>query len=264
LTIIPHIPPHPSRSSHFVGQAVPSHAASTSISSTELPPEDTASAPAHFTPPPRSILSQMAAHQPRQDASSSSLRRHPQPPTAQKKRQDLDDRHRALSKKALSENDAMVYLDGPQVYTCGNCRTHLTSHDDIISKSFHGRHGELLSPLENPNPLTPSQAGARRPRGSGMSPSSPAPRSLSLPSPPKVFSTDPHIRFFARTPPPPLPTPPQKNIRRTGVPLRPVRQHLHRPRRGPNPHHRPAHRLGHILQALSHPRRMDVREGLRE
>ena len=40
------------------------------------------------------------------------------------------------------ENDAMVYLDGPQVYTCGNCRTHLTSHDDIISKSFHGRHGK--------------------------------------------------------------------------------------------------------------------------
>lgn len=40
------------------------------------------------------------------------------------------------------ENDAMVYLDGPQVYTCGNCRTHLTSHDDIISKSFHGRRGK--------------------------------------------------------------------------------------------------------------------------
>lgn len=35
----------------------------------------------------------------------------------------------------------MVYLEGPQVYTCGNCRTHLTSHDDILSKSFHGRHG---------------------------------------------------------------------------------------------------------------------------
>mmetsp|Transcript_23675 Transcript_23675/g.40418 ORF Transcript_23675/g.40418 Transcript_23675/m.40418 type:complete len:307 (+) Transcript_23675:257-1177(+) len=52
-----------------------------------------------------------------------------------------DVHNRALSKKALMENDAMVYLDGPQVYTCGNCRTHLTSHDDIISKSFHGRHG---------------------------------------------------------------------------------------------------------------------------
>lgn len=35
------------------------------------------------------------------------------------------------------------HLDGPQVYTCGNCRTHLTSHDDIISKSFHGRHGKF-------------------------------------------------------------------------------------------------------------------------
>jgi hypothetical protein len=45
------------------------------------------------------------------------------------------------SRKALFENDAMVYLDGPQVYTCMNCRTHLTSHDDIISKSFHGRNG---------------------------------------------------------------------------------------------------------------------------
>ena len=49
--------------------------------------------------------------------------------------------NRALCKKAQMENDAMVYLDGPQIYTCGQCRTHLTSHDDIISKSFHGRHG---------------------------------------------------------------------------------------------------------------------------
>ena len=45
------------------------------------------------------------------------------------------------SKRALQENDSMCYLDGPQVYTCANCRTHLTSHDDIISKSFHGRNG---------------------------------------------------------------------------------------------------------------------------
>ena len=60
-----------------------------------------------------------------------------------RKQQLAQDMHnRALSKKALQENDALVYLDGPQVYTCGNCRTHLTSHDDIISKSFHGRHGK--------------------------------------------------------------------------------------------------------------------------
>lgn len=49
---------------------------------------------------------------------------------------------KARARSAQKENDAMVYLDGQQVYTCAQCRTHLTSHDDIISKSFHGRHGE--------------------------------------------------------------------------------------------------------------------------
>jgi Yippee zinc-binding/DNA-binding /Mis18, centromere assembly len=48
---------------------------------------------------------------------------------------------KAKSLDALRINDSMVYLDGPQVYTCAQCRTHMTSHDDIISKSFHGRHG---------------------------------------------------------------------------------------------------------------------------
>mmetsp|Transcript_39915 Transcript_39915/g.96304 ORF Transcript_39915/g.96304 Transcript_39915/m.96304 type:complete len:244 (-) Transcript_39915:126-857(-) len=41
-------------------------------------------------------------------------------------------------------NDSMIYLDGPQVYACAKCRTHLTSHDEIISKSFHGRHGRAF------------------------------------------------------------------------------------------------------------------------
>ena len=72
------------------------------------------------------------------DAIMGSKRQHSRRKLAQ------DIHNRALSKKALMENDAMVYLDGPQVYTCGNCRTHLTSHDDIISKSFHGRHGECM------------------------------------------------------------------------------------------------------------------------
>ena len=52
---------------------------------------------------------------------------------------------KARSRSAQKENDAMVYLDGPQIYTCAQCRTHLTSHDDIISKSFHGRRGELCA-----------------------------------------------------------------------------------------------------------------------
>jgi len=41
-------------------------------------------------------------------------------------------------------NDTLLYLDGPQVYACSSCRTHLTSHDEIISKSFHGRHGRAF------------------------------------------------------------------------------------------------------------------------
>jgi hypothetical protein len=48
---------------------------------------------------------------------------------------------KARARNAQKENDAMVYLDGQQIYSCAQCRTHLTSHDDIISKSFHGRNG---------------------------------------------------------------------------------------------------------------------------
>ena len=55
----------------------------------------------------------------------------------------LDSVARAQSRSARKLNDSMVYLDGPQIYTCAQCRTHLTSHDDIISKSFHGRHGKI-------------------------------------------------------------------------------------------------------------------------
>lgn len=54
---------------------------------------------------------------------------------------------RELAKAAKKENDAMVYLEGPRIYTCGECRTHLTSHDEIISKSFHGRHGKYFDSL---------------------------------------------------------------------------------------------------------------------
>lgn len=55
---------------------------------------------------------------------------------------DVDHCHR-LAKKAREFNDTLVYLEGPRVYTCNHCRTHLTSHDEIFSKSFHGRHGKL-------------------------------------------------------------------------------------------------------------------------
>lgn len=41
-------------------------------------------------------------------------------------------------------NDSMVYLSGNLVYSCARCRTHLALHDDIISKSFHGRQGRAF------------------------------------------------------------------------------------------------------------------------
>lgn len=55
----------------------------------------------------------------------------------------LDSVAKAQSRSARKLNDSLVYLDGPQIYTCAQCRTHLTSHDEIISKSFHGRHGKV-------------------------------------------------------------------------------------------------------------------------
>jgi hypothetical protein len=34
------------------------------------------------------------------------------------------------------------YLSGPKVYVCQNCESHLSCHEDIISKAFQGRHGK--------------------------------------------------------------------------------------------------------------------------
>ena len=76
---------------------------------------------------------------------------------AERKEREAANRRRAiyneLGKNARKENDAMVYLDGPRIYTCGECRTHLTSHDEIISKSFHGRHGKNATKETHQNPL---------------------------------------------------------------------------------------------------------------
>jgi hypothetical protein len=34
------------------------------------------------------------------------------------------------------------YYEGPQIYCCIDCKTHLALHEQIISKSFHGRGGK--------------------------------------------------------------------------------------------------------------------------
>ncbi|KXN71207.1 yippee-like protein [Conidiobolus coronatus NRRL 28638] len=34
------------------------------------------------------------------------------------------------------------YLRGSRVLACCSCKTHLSTRDEIISKSFHGQHGQ--------------------------------------------------------------------------------------------------------------------------
>lgn len=37
-----------------------------------------------------------------------------------------------------------IYLDSPRIYGCKKCKTHLSSHDDIISRNFRGQHGKAF------------------------------------------------------------------------------------------------------------------------
>uniref|UniRef100_A0A7S3LSI2 Protein yippee-like n=1 Tax=Palpitomonas bilix TaxID=652834 RepID=A0A7S3LSI2_9EUKA len=34
-----------------------------------------------------------------------------------------------------------TYLSGSEVYCCGECRAHLCTRNDLVSKSFRGQHG---------------------------------------------------------------------------------------------------------------------------
>ncbi|CAL0319532.1 PREDICTED: protein yippee-like At4g27745 [Lupinus angustifolius] len=38
----------------------------------------------------------------------------------------------------------MAELIGPRLYSCCNCRNHVSLHDDIISKAFQGRNGRAF------------------------------------------------------------------------------------------------------------------------
>ncbi|KAI9855720.1 MAG: hypothetical protein M1824_005879 [Vezdaea acicularis] len=35
-----------------------------------------------------------------------------------------------------------TYLTARRVYGCKNCKTHLSNHDEIISRNFRGQHGK--------------------------------------------------------------------------------------------------------------------------
>uniref|UniRef100_A0A7S1UJY0 Protein yippee-like n=1 Tax=Phaeomonas parva TaxID=124430 RepID=A0A7S1UJY0_9STRA len=36
------------------------------------------------------------------------------------------------------------YLEGPKIYCCEGCGTHLSTNDQIISRAFHGRGGRAF------------------------------------------------------------------------------------------------------------------------
>ncbi|KAK9292653.1 hypothetical protein L1049_020630 [Liquidambar formosana] len=38
----------------------------------------------------------------------------------------------------------MAEFAGPQLYSCYNCRNHVSLHDDIVSKAFQGRNGRAF------------------------------------------------------------------------------------------------------------------------
>ncbi|KAL8714201.1 MAG: hypothetical protein Q9220_001930 [cf. Caloplaca sp. 1 TL-2023] len=37
-----------------------------------------------------------------------------------------------------------VYLNSDKIFGCKNCKTHLASHDSIISRNFRGQHGKAF------------------------------------------------------------------------------------------------------------------------
>jgi hypothetical protein len=130
------------------GRPISSHASllGTQPSASSLPPSPIAAAlPAVYSPQPSSSTRRRRSrsfgqsNMEDQPGPGNRARASPRSPSGRKLLN--DSAAKAQSRDAQKVNDGMVYLDGPQVYTCGNCRTHLTSHDDIISKSFHGRHG---------------------------------------------------------------------------------------------------------------------------
>jgi len=35
-----------------------------------------------------------------------------------------------------------IYLNASRIYGCNHCKTHLSIHEDIISRNFRGQHGK--------------------------------------------------------------------------------------------------------------------------
>ncbi|KAI6246966.1 hypothetical protein HI914_04603 [Erysiphe necator] len=52
-----------------------------------------------------------------------------------------------------------IYLNSNKIYGCKNCKTHLSNHEDIISRNFRGQHGKafLFSQVVNTTAGEPSE-----------------------------------------------------------------------------------------------------------
>jgi len=50
-----------------------------------------------------------------------------------------------------------VYLNSNRIYGCKGCKTHLSNHEDIISRNFRGQHGKayLFNTVVNINEAEP-------------------------------------------------------------------------------------------------------------
>ncbi len=50
-----------------------------------------------------------------------------------------------------------TYLNGTRIYGCKNCKAHLSTHEDLISRAFRGQHGKayLFAGVVNINESSP-------------------------------------------------------------------------------------------------------------
>ncbi|USP78317.1 uncharacterized protein yc1106_05591 [Curvularia clavata] len=65
--------------------------------------------------------------------------RQPHPRTPKPQQPSITESDHLFIIMGLSYN---IYLNSSRIYGCKNCKTHLSNHDDILSRNFRGQHGK--------------------------------------------------------------------------------------------------------------------------
>ena len=65
--------------------------------------------------------------------------RQPHPRTPEPQQPSITESDHLAIIMGLSYN---IYLNSSRIYGCKNCKTHLSNHDDILSRNFRGQHGK--------------------------------------------------------------------------------------------------------------------------